>query len=89
MVRAKAMAWAERGARIVSLSPGPIASPMGKLESARSPFKVEQLKRLPLRREGTMLEIADAIEFLTSERATYITGTDLLVDGGSMTNHAI
>jgi NAD(P)-dependent dehydrogenase (short-subunit alcohol dehydrogenase family) len=30
-----------------------------------------------------MLEIADAVEFLSSERASYITGTDLLVDGGT------
>jgi NAD(P)-dependent dehydrogenase (short-subunit alcohol dehydrogenase family) len=30
-----------------------------------------------------MLEIADAVEFLTTERASYITGTDLLVDGGT------
>lgn len=38
--------------------------------------------RTPLRREGAMLEIADAIEFLASDRASFITGTDLLVDGG-------
>ena len=37
---------------------------------------------LPIAREGTMVETADAIEFLASDRASYITGTDLLVDGG-------
>ena len=36
----------------------------------------------PLAREGTMIEIADAIEFLVSDRASFISGTDLLVDGG-------
>ena len=85
MVRARAEDWGLRNARIVSLSPGPIDSPMGRFENMHSPLKAEQLKTMPLRREGTMLEIADAAEFLTSDRASYITGTDLLVDGGSMT----
>jgi NAD(P)-dependent dehydrogenase (short-subunit alcohol dehydrogenase family) len=84
MCRAKAAQWAERGGRINSLSPGPIASPMGAFENARSPIKAEMLKKMPLRREGTMLEVADAAEFLTSDRASYITGIDLLIDGGSM-----
>jgi NAD(P)-dependent dehydrogenase (short-subunit alcohol dehydrogenase family) len=39
-------------------------------------------ERTPLKREGTMLEIADAIEFLVSDRASFISGTDLVVDGG-------
>ena len=33
-------------------------------------------------REGTMVEVADVVEFLVSDRASYITGTDVLVDGG-------
>jgi NAD(P)-dependent dehydrogenase (short-subunit alcohol dehydrogenase family) len=40
------------------------------------------LARTPLQREGTMLEIADAVEFLASDRASFISGIDLLVDGG-------
>jgi NAD(P)-dependent dehydrogenase (short-subunit alcohol dehydrogenase family) len=82
MVCAKAPEWGVRGARIVSLSPGAIASPMGRFENARNPAKRKMLTTLPLGREGTMLEVADAIEFLTSDRASYITGTDLLMDGG-------
>jgi NAD(P)-dependent dehydrogenase (short-subunit alcohol dehydrogenase family) len=45
-------------------------------------LKYELLAKTPLEREATMLEIADAIEFLSSGRASFITGTDLLVDGG-------
>ena len=75
----------EREARIVSLSPGPINSPMRRFENERSPIKAEHLKYMPLRREGTMLEVADAAEFLTSDRASFVTGTDLLLDGGLMT----
>ena len=75
-------AWAERGARIVSLSPGMIATPMGAIELASQPEKRRLLEATPLGREGTMVEIADAVEFLVSDRASYITGTDILVDGG-------
>jgi NAD(P)-dependent dehydrogenase (short-subunit alcohol dehydrogenase family) len=80
--RRQAAAWGERGARIVSLSPGLIATPMGAISFQKSPEKMQLYERTPLGREGTMLEIADAIEFLASDRASFISGTDLLVDGG-------
>jgi NAD(P)-dependent dehydrogenase (short-subunit alcohol dehydrogenase family) len=80
--RREAAAWGERGARIVSLSPGLIATPQGAREFERSVSKVRLYEQTPLRREGTMLEIADAIEFLASDKASFISGTDLLVDGG-------
>jgi len=80
--RRQAGAWGERGARIVSLSPGMIATPMGAREFEKIPAKMKLYARTPLKREGTMLEIADAIEFLASDRASFISGTDLLVDGG-------
>lgn len=80
--RGQAPAWGEAGARIVSLSPGMIATPMGALEFEKSPAKRALYERTPLRREGSMLEVADAIAFLASDRASFITGTDLLVDGG-------
>jgi NAD(P)-dependent dehydrogenase (short-subunit alcohol dehydrogenase family) len=80
--RRQAAAWGERGARILSLSPGLIATPMGAREFENNPGKMKLFERTPLRREGTMLEIADAIEFLASDRASFISGTDLLVDGG-------
>jgi NAD(P)-dependent dehydrogenase (short-subunit alcohol dehydrogenase family) len=80
--RREAAAWGERGARIVSLSPGLIATPMGAISYVVTPGKMKLFERIPLQREGTMLEIADAIEFLASDRASYISGTDLIVDGG-------
>lgn len=80
--RRQAPAWGEMGARIVSLSPGMIATPMGAREFERSEVKRSNYAKTPLKRECTMLEIADAIEFLASPRASFITGTDLLVDGG-------
>ncbi|MCB2075766.1 MAG: SDR family oxidoreductase [Novosphingobium sp.] len=81
-VRRQAAAWGERDARIVSLSPGMIATPMGAREFERSEIKRQNYAKTPLKRECTMLEIADVVEFLASPRASFITGTDLLVDGG-------
>ena len=80
--RRAAAAWGARGARIVSLSPGLIATPMGALEFEKSAGKKAMYEKTPLQRECTMLEIADALEFLVSARASFISGTDLLVDGG-------
>jgi NAD(P)-dependent dehydrogenase (short-subunit alcohol dehydrogenase family) len=82
MCRRRAASWGERGARIVSISPGLIISPQGARESEAQPTRKAMLQRIPLQREGTMIEIADAVEFLISARASYVTGTDLLVDGG-------
>lgn len=82
MCRVRARDWGARGARIVSLSPGLIATPMGALEFEKQPMKYDLLAATPLTREGTMLEIANVVEFLASDRASFISGTDILVDGG-------
>ena len=82
MCRQQATAWGRRGARIVSLSPGLIASSQGALEFKNEPRKFDLLERTPLARQGSLLEIADTVDFLVSDRASFITGTDLLVDGG-------
>lgn len=82
MVRQRTAAWGKAGARIVSLSPGLIATPMGALEFEKQPMKYDLLAATPLGREGTMPEIADAVEFLASDKASFISGIDLLVDGG-------
>ncbi len=82
MVRRLAPDWGRVGNRIVSLSPGLIATPMGEREFAASPQKWDLLERTPLQRQGSLGEVVDAMEFLVSDRASFITGTDLLVDGG-------
>lgn len=82
MCRRKAKEWGQCGARLVSLSPGLIATPMGALEFERQPMKYDLLAATPIQREGTMLEIANVVEFLCSDKASFISGTDILVDGG-------
>lgn len=82
MCRRQAADWGARGARIMSISPGLIATEMGALEFQHQPQKHELLATTPLQREGTLLEIADVVEYLTSDRASFINGVDLVVDGG-------
>jgi NAD(P)-dependent dehydrogenase (short-subunit alcohol dehydrogenase family) len=64
------------------VSPGLIATPQGALENEVRPSKRWMMEQSPLMREGSMIEIADAVDFLVSSRASFISGTDLLVDGG-------
>jgi len=82
MCRREAWSWGAKGLRIVSLSPGLIATPMGAIEFKKSPSKHRLLAAVPLERECTMLEIANVAEFLVSDGASFISGTDILVDGG-------
>ena len=70
--------------RASSLSSGLIAMPMGAVEFQHQPVKHELLRRTPMAREVTMLEIADIVDFLLSDKAAFIIGVDLLVDGDLM-----
>jgi len=83
-VEAAAMGWGRRGGRVVSISPGIIATPMGHEELA-GPYGDAMRAMIDMsacRRLGTPDDIAAAVEFLVSPAASFITGTDLLVDGG-------
>jgi NAD(P)-dependent dehydrogenase (short-subunit alcohol dehydrogenase family) len=84
-VRRLAKAWGEKGARILSVSPGINDTPMNRADEARSPVMAEMITDCPLGRRGTPVEIANVIAFLTSSEASYMTGSDVLVDGGMVT----
>jgi NAD(P)-dependent dehydrogenase (short-subunit alcohol dehydrogenase family) len=81
-VVAAAPAWGARGGRIVSVSPGIIATPMGHQEYEATPFMEEMKKGGPIPRFGTPTDIAEAVAWLAGPGAGFVTGTDLLVDGG-------
>ena len=78
--------WGQKGARINSLSPGTINTSMGRQEAQQSQQMAQLLAITPLQREGEASEIATAIDFLLSDGASYITGIDLRVDGGTVPN---
>ncbi len=69
-----------RGIRVNAVAPGYITTDMTKAIPEK--VKSELLKSIPLRREGEPREVADAVLFLSSDMASYITGTTLHVNGG-------
>ena len=82
-VRNAAQDLAEYGIRVNTVCPGIIRTRLG-LPLIDDPVAgPEYLKRVPLRRFGEPVEIANAILFLASDEASYITGEDLVVDGGT------
>ncbi|MEV6348297.1 SDR family oxidoreductase [Actinoplanes sp. NPDC051851] len=83
-VQAAALAWNRRGARINTVSPGVIATAMAKseAESASGEHMMAMLDACGAGRTGTPQEIADVVAFLTGPESQYITGTDVLIDGG-------
>lgn len=80
----QATPFGERMARIVSLSPGNIDTALGQLELAQGRGMAEMIEQTPLLRMGRPEEIASVAVFLCSEAASYITGCDIRVDGGTI-----
>ncbi|MFC4312665.1 SDR family oxidoreductase [Steroidobacter flavus] len=78
----RSAAWAKKGARIVSISPGIIWTPMGRYEVEHGQAASIVLEQTSLHRWGTAMDIARAAAFLASDDASFITGTDLRIDGG-------
>jgi NAD(P)-dependent dehydrogenase (short-subunit alcohol dehydrogenase family) len=83
LVAREAAAYAARNARIVSISPGLIDTGMGRIEMAASSRIAAILERTPAGRLGRPDEIASAAVMLCSPAASYITGCDIRVDGGT------
>ncbi|MGW8654859.1 SDR family oxidoreductase [Nocardia salmonicida] len=83
-VRAASRTWGARGARINSISPGVISTAMGhkELSSPTGEGMRAMIAMSAIGRPGTPDEIAAAAQFLLGRESSFITGTDLLVDGG-------
>ena len=84
LVAHEATAFGARGARIVSISPGLIDTAMTRSEQTASSQMNSLLARTPLGRLGTADEIASVAVFLCSKDASYVTGCDIRVDGGTL-----
>lgn len=83
-VQAASAAWGERGARVNSISPGVISTPMGRgeLDSEHGASMRTMVGASNAGRLGTPTDIAAAAEYLLGPASSFVSGTDLLVDGG-------
>jgi NAD(P)-dependent dehydrogenase (short-subunit alcohol dehydrogenase family) len=80
---AAATTWGDARARINTVSPGVIVTPLAYDEfRAAGVLYQDMINKSAARRTGTIDEIANAAEFLLSDKANFITGADLLIDGG-------
>lgn len=75
--------WADRGVRVNSVSPGFIVTEMTRPALEALGMDTWIASRTPMRRVGEAGEVSNAVQFLASDLASYITGVDLLVDGGT------
>jgi NAD(P)-dependent dehydrogenase (short-subunit alcohol dehydrogenase family) len=82
MTKAAAVQWAEHNIRVNSVHPGFLPAMRTSVGSANPEWRAKVLKAVPMKREGRIEEVAHAVLFLASDEASYITGTELVVDGG-------
>ena len=82
MTKSAAVQYAKDGIRVNSVHPG-VMPPMRTAKASADPaWREKTLRTVPMKREGRVEEVAYAVLFLASDEASYITGTELVVDGG-------
>jgi 3alpha(or 20beta)-hydroxysteroid dehydrogenase len=84
LTRSASLELGPRGIRVNAVMPGLIETPL--MESASPAFRAAALAEIPLGRTGTVADIAPAIVYLVSDDSSYMTGAELVIDGG-LTGH--
>ncbi|OLZ49813.1 SDR family NAD(P)-dependent oxidoreductase [Amycolatopsis keratiniphila] len=82
LTKTAAVEYATRGVRVNSVHPGVIATPMIQDLLDEQGDRQPDIMRTPMRRAGDPAEIAPAILFLAGDESSFITGTELVIDGG-------
>ena len=82
MTKSAAVQYARDGIRVNSVHPGVMPPMRTSKVSADPAWRTKMLAAVPMKREGRVEEVAHAVLFLASDEASYITGTELVVDGG-------
>ena len=88
-VMAESVKWGERGARLNSISPGIVVTPLAldEFNGPRGDFYKNMFAKCPAGRPGTADEIANVAELLMRDRGAFITGADFLIDGGATASY--
>lgn len=88
-VMAESVKWGAKGARINSISPGIIVTPLAidEFNGPRGEFYKNMFAKCPAGRPGTADEVANAAELLMSHKGDFITGADFLIDGGATASY--
>ena len=84
-VMAESVKWGAKGARLNSISPGIIVTPLAidEFNGPRGDFYKNMFAKCPAGRPGTADEVANVAELLMSHKGAFITGADFLIDGGA------
>ncbi len=88
-VMAESVKWGAKGARINSISPGIIVTPLAidEFNGPRGDFYKNMFAKCPAGRPGTADEVANVAELLMSGKGAFITGVDFLIDGGATASY--
>ena len=82
LTKCAAIQHAQDGIRCNSVHPAPIDTDMGRQSMPAGEIRERRLQEIPLGRMGTAEEVANAVLFLASDEASFVTGSELVVDGG-------
>jgi NAD(P)-dependent dehydrogenase (short-subunit alcohol dehydrogenase family) len=83
LTRDLALEWARLGVRVNAIAPGPVAGTQGMARLAPGELAERMKARVPLGRYASIDEIVEAALYLVSPAATFMTGSTLLIDGGT------
>ena len=83
LTKSTAIQYAKEGIRCNSIHPGPVDTDMIQETITDSAKLEERMQRLPMGRVGTADEIAYGVLYLASEEASFVTGSELVIDGGT------
>lgn len=88
-VMMESVRWGQKGARVNSISPGIIVTPLAidEFNGPRGDFYKNMFAKCPAGRPGTADEVANVAELLMSGKGAFITGADFLVDGGATASY--
>jgi NAD(P)-dependent dehydrogenase (short-subunit alcohol dehydrogenase family) len=84
LTKSAALEVADSGVRVNAVAPGPVETDMLSRFTGNDDNKANLLATFPLKRAARVEEIAAAILFLASDKASFITGQSIAVDGGKL-----